>query len=165
MFVPCTTLLYDSAAATWTIKLSTTLLSISCAIHMISFLMMPSLVCGLFSQTLSFSTPLENSQAGWDLGNRMAKGCWLMWNESVPWELMPEVFKCSVQGGGLKSGGASFLEQPPFLACLPISLTFWYPGLIQGSDCFWAQGNQRQKIKDKKLYLINHWRDKTCSHK
>ena len=89
----------------------------------------------------------------------------LMWNESVPWELMPEVFKCSVQGGGLKSGGASFLEQPPFLACLPISLAFWYPGLIQGSDCFWAQENQRQKIKDKKLYLINHWRDKTCSHK
>ena len=23
-------------------------------------------------------------------------------NESVPWEVMPEVFKCSVQGGGLK---------------------------------------------------------------
>ena len=35
----------------------------------------------------------------------------LTWNESVPWEVMPEVFKCSVQGGGLKWGGASFLEQ------------------------------------------------------
>ena len=23
-------------------------------------------------------------------------------NESVPWEIIPEVFKCSVQGGGLK---------------------------------------------------------------
>ena len=23
-------------------------------------------------------------------------------NESVPWKVMPEVFKCSVQGGGLK---------------------------------------------------------------
>ena len=54
MFVPCTALLYDSTAETRTIKLSTTLLSISCGIRLISFLMMSSLVCGLFSQTLSF---------------------------------------------------------------------------------------------------------------
>ena len=53
MFVPCTALLYDSTAATRTLKLSTTLLSISCGIHLISLLMMSSLVCGLFSQTLS----------------------------------------------------------------------------------------------------------------
>ena len=59
MFVPCTTLLYDSTAATRTIKLSTTLLSISCAIRLIFFLMMSSLVCGLFSQTLSFRYPLR----------------------------------------------------------------------------------------------------------
>ena len=57
MFVPCTALLYDSTAATRTLKLSTTLLSISCGIRLISFLMMPSLVCGLFSQTLSFRYP------------------------------------------------------------------------------------------------------------
>ena len=31
-----------------------------------------------------------------------------MWNESVPWEVMPEVFKCSVPGGGLKWSGDSF---------------------------------------------------------
>ena len=58
-----------------TIKLSTTLLSISCAIRLISFLMMFSSVCGLFSQTLS-GTPSENSQASWDLGNMMARGYW-----------------------------------------------------------------------------------------
>ena len=52
MFVSCTALLR-------TIKLSTTLLSISCAIRLISFLMMSSLVCGLFSQTLSFRYPLR----------------------------------------------------------------------------------------------------------
>ena len=57
MFVPCTALLYDSTAATRTIKLSTTLLSISCAIRLISFLMMSSLVCGLFLRTLSFRYP------------------------------------------------------------------------------------------------------------
>ena len=74
MFVPCTVLLYDSTAATQTIKLSTTLLSISRAIRLISFLVMSSLVCGLFSQTLPFRSPLENSQAGWDIGNRMARG-------------------------------------------------------------------------------------------
>ena len=54
MFVPWTALLYDSTAATQTLKLSTTLLNISCGIHLISLLTMSCLVCGLFSQTLSF---------------------------------------------------------------------------------------------------------------
>ena len=43
MFVPCTALLCDSTAATRTMKLSTTLLSISYGIHLISLLMMSSL--------------------------------------------------------------------------------------------------------------------------
>ena len=64
MFVPCTALLYDSTAATRTLKLSTTLLSISCGIRLISFLMMPSLVCGLFSQTLSFRYLLRRFSGG-----------------------------------------------------------------------------------------------------
>ena len=46
-FVPFTALLYDSTAATRALKLSTTLLSISCGIRLISLLMIPSLVCGL----------------------------------------------------------------------------------------------------------------------
>ena len=53
-FLPCTALLYDSPAATRTLKFFTILLSISCGINLISFLMMSSLVCGLISQTLSF---------------------------------------------------------------------------------------------------------------
>ena len=64
MFVPRSALLYDSTAATGTLKLSITLLSISCGIHLIYLLMMSSLVCGLFSQTLSFRYPSENSQTG-----------------------------------------------------------------------------------------------------
>ena len=63
MFVPCTALLYDSTAATRTLKLSIILLSSSCGIPLIPFLMMSSLVCGLISQTLSFRYPSENSQA------------------------------------------------------------------------------------------------------
>ena len=59
MFVSCTALLYDSAAATQTLKLSTTLLSISCGSHLISLLMMASLLCGLFSQVLSFRYSLS----------------------------------------------------------------------------------------------------------
>ena len=51
MFVPWTALLYDSAAAIRKLKLSATLLRISCGIHLISLLMKSSLVCGLFSQT------------------------------------------------------------------------------------------------------------------
>ena len=54
MFVPCTALLYNSTAATRTLKLSTTMLTISCEIHLISLLMMSSFVIGLFPQTLSF---------------------------------------------------------------------------------------------------------------
>ena len=51
---------YDSTAATLTLKLSLlTLLRISCGIHLISLLMMSSLVCRLFSQTLSFRYPLR----------------------------------------------------------------------------------------------------------
>ena len=59
MFVPCTVLLYDNTAATRTLKLPTTLLNIYCGIHLISVLMMFSLACGLFSQTLSFRYPLK----------------------------------------------------------------------------------------------------------
>ena len=70
MFIPCTVLLNDSTAVTRTLKFSTILLSISCGIRLISFLMISSLACRLFSQTLSV-TPSENSQVGWDLGNRM----------------------------------------------------------------------------------------------
>ena len=44
MFVPCTALPYGNTAATRTLKLSATLLSISCVIHLISLLMMSSLV-------------------------------------------------------------------------------------------------------------------------
>ena len=47
MFIPCTALLYDSTSATRIFKLSTTLLSISCGIHLISLLMVSSLAYGL----------------------------------------------------------------------------------------------------------------------
>ena len=85
-------------AATRRIKLSTTLLSISCAIHLISFLMMCYLACGLFSQTLSFRYPPQKKV--WQveiLG--IAWPCFIgwTWNESVPCEVMPEVFKCSIR--------------------------------------------------------------------
>ena len=64
LFVPCTPLLYDSAAATQTLKLSTTLWTISCGIYLISLLIMSSLVCGLFSQTLSFRYSLRKKSGG-----------------------------------------------------------------------------------------------------
>ena len=54
MFIPCT-----STAATQTLTLSTTLLSISCGIRLVPLLMMSSYVCGLFSKTLSFRYPLR----------------------------------------------------------------------------------------------------------
>ena len=59
MFVLCTALLYDSTAVTPLLKLFTALLSISCVVRLIPFLMMSSLVCQFFSQTLSFKYPLR----------------------------------------------------------------------------------------------------------
>ena len=98
MFVPCTALLYDSTAATGTIKLSTNLLSISCAIRLISFLMMSSLLCGLFSQTLVFrQSPQEIVRRVEILGIGWPGVISLMRKESLPWEVIPEVFKCSVR--------------------------------------------------------------------
>ena len=75
MFVPCTVLMYDSTAATQTSELSTTLLSISCGTHLISLLMLPSHVWGFFHKLGLWGTPSENSPVGWDLGNRMSRGC------------------------------------------------------------------------------------------
>ena len=59
MFVQCSALLYDSIVTTRTLKLSITLLSVSCGIPLISLLMMSSFACGLLSQTLSFRYPLR----------------------------------------------------------------------------------------------------------
>ena len=97
MFVPCTALLYDSTAATRTLKLSTTLLSISCGIRLISLLMLSFLVWGLFSHTRSFRYTLQKIVRWVEiLGIGWPGVVGLMRNESVPWEVIPEVFKCSV---------------------------------------------------------------------
>ena len=98
-FVLCTVLLYDSIAATRTLKLSTTLLSISCGIYLISPLMMSSLDCGFFPQTLYrfFQvTPQKIVRRVEILGIGWPGVISLMQNESVSWEVMSEVFKCSV---------------------------------------------------------------------
>ena len=73
MFVPWTALLYDSTATTWTWKLSSTLLSISWEFVWFLFWCCPLLSEDCFHK---LGTPSENSQVGWDLGNRMARGCW-----------------------------------------------------------------------------------------
>ena len=98
MFVPYTVLLYDSTAATRTLKLSATLLSFSCGIRLISLLMLSSLVWGLFSHTRSFRYTLQKI-VRWVkiLGIGWPGVVGLMRNESVPWEVIPEVFKCSVR--------------------------------------------------------------------
>ena len=57
MFVPCTALLYDSTAATRILFWWCPLLSVDC-----------------FHKLFLSGTPSENSQAGWDLENRMAWG-------------------------------------------------------------------------------------------
>ena len=88
----------DNTAATRTLKLSTTPLRISCAIHLISFLIKSSVACVLFSQTLNFRySPQEIVTRVEILGIGWPRVIGLTRNESVTWEVMPEVFKCSVQ--------------------------------------------------------------------
>ena len=64
MFVPCTVLLYDNTAATRTLKLSTTLLSISCGTRLISFLMMSSLSVDCFHKLCLSVTPIRKYSGG-----------------------------------------------------------------------------------------------------
>ena len=93
MFVLCTALLYDSTAVTRKLKLSTTPLSISCRIHLVSLLMMSSLVFGLFSQTLPFRYPPQKIVRLVEiLGIEWRGVIGLTQNESVQWEVMPEIF-------------------------------------------------------------------------
>ena len=57
MFVPCTTQLYDSTAATRTLKLSATLLTIFSGIHLISLLMMSSCLWIIFTTSVFQVSP------------------------------------------------------------------------------------------------------------
>ena len=74
MFIPCTALLYDSTAVTSTLKLSTTLLTFLAESIWFFFWWSPLLSVGCFHKLRLSGTPSENSQVGWDLGNRMAWG-------------------------------------------------------------------------------------------
>ena len=54
-----------------------------------------------FHKLFLSDTPSENSQSVWDLGNRMAGVCrfdakWVCTMGCVAWDVMPELFKCSV---------------------------------------------------------------------
>ena len=97
MSLPCTALLYDSTAGTRTWKLSTTPLSISSGIHLISLLMISSLVWWFFHKQpfryppQKIVKPVEILRIGWPgvIG--------LMQNESFSWEVTREVFKWFVQ--------------------------------------------------------------------
>ena len=80
-------LLYDSTAATRTLKLPTTLSSISCGIYLIS----------VFTNSV-FQVPRQTIVRRAEiLGIGWPGVMGLTQNESVPWEVMSEVLKCSVR--------------------------------------------------------------------
>ena len=61
-------------------------------------------------------------------------------NESVPWEVMPEVFKCSVQGGGLKWSGVSFLEQNTWIP----KLAWLFSEGVPERQSLWKQSTDKR---------------------
>ena len=74
MFVPWTTLLYDSIGATQTLKLSTILLKILVESIWFLFWWCAVLSKDFFHKLCLSGSPSENSQVGWDLEKRMARG-------------------------------------------------------------------------------------------
>ena len=109
MFVPCTALLYDSTAATRTLKLSTTLLSISCGIRLISFLMMSTLVCGFKCSVreMRWSLIIEQNRIleylrhnfPWDrLISRETDNPWPFYSQDLK---TPDYFLGEGEGGGV----------------------------------------------------------------
>ena len=98
MFVPCTALLYDSTVTTRTLNLSATLLSISCGIRLISFSdEVLSCLWIVFTNSIFQVTPQKIVRRVEILGIAWPGVIGLTRNKSVPWEDMPDVFKCSVR--------------------------------------------------------------------
>ena len=99
MFVSCTTLLYDSTAATQILKLSTTHGAFLVKSIWFFFWWCPLLSVDCFRKLCLSGNSTENSQVGWDLGNRMARGYrfdakWVCPMGSYAWGI--QVF-CSVR--------------------------------------------------------------------
>ena len=91
MVVPCIALLYGRRE-TRTLRLSTTLLIISCGISCLLSISCEIwfLLSDCFHKFCFSGTLWENSEAGWDLGNRMARGYrldvkWVFHRGSYAW--------------------------------------------------------------------------------
>ena len=98
LFVPCTALLYDSTVTTQTLKLSPTLLGISCGIRLITFSDdLLSFLPIVFTNSIFQVPPQKIVRWVEILGIGWAGVIGLTRNKSVPWEDMAEVFKCSVR--------------------------------------------------------------------
>ena len=98
LFVSCTALLYDSTVTTRTLKLSATLLSISCGIRLISFSdEVLSCLWIVFTNSIFQVPPQKIVRRVEILGIAWPGVIGLTRNKSVPWEDMPDVFKCSVR--------------------------------------------------------------------
>ena len=84
--------------ATQTLKLLKILLSISCGINLISLLIIVlSCLWIVFTNSVFQIPPQKIVRRVEILGIGWPGVIGLMWNESVPVEVMPEVFKCSVR--------------------------------------------------------------------
>ena len=75
MFVPCTALLYNSTTATRTLKCPQLYWAFLVEIVWFLFWCCPLLSEDCFHKLGLSGTSSENSQVGWDFGNRMASGC------------------------------------------------------------------------------------------
>ena len=96
IFVPCTTLLYDSTAATRTSKLSRTIEHFLWNPPDFSSDDVLSCLWIVFTNSVFQVPPQKIVRWVEILGIGWPRVVSLTQNESVPWKVMPEVFKCSV---------------------------------------------------------------------
>ena len=94
MFVPCTALLYDSTAATWTLKLSTPFEHFLWNPSDLSSDDVLSCLWIVFTNSVFQLPPQKIVRWAEILGIGWPGVIGLMQNESVSWEVMSEVFKC-----------------------------------------------------------------------
>ena len=160
MFVPCTALLCDSPAGTRTLKLSTTLWAFFVESVWFLFWWCPLLSVDCFRKLCLSSTPSENIKAGWDLGNKMARGYWFdaKWvcpMGSYAWGISSVLFE--------KWGGSSFLEQSRTLEYLRRKHNFPWGRLIsRQTNNPWP--SYSQDLNPPEYFLTKKLKEKVCEN-
>ena len=145
IFVPCTALLYDSTAGTRTLKLPTTL-------FLFWWCSLLSVDC--FHKLCLSGTPSENSQAGWNLGNRMARG----YRFDAKWVCPIGSYACGIQVLCSRNEVAPHFWNRTLEYVRRIFR--WYRLISRQTDNPWPSYSQDLNPSD--YFLMGYLKDRVC---